>query len=147
MGREITKVQARPTALVEQCGNCGRPIGKLETPHLWQSNVVCPECHGRLTRQATAHLVVPNASSVVPLPAPVFHPSPAPTPMPMQPIIIQSPAPTVNVFNQNTQTVNMRVQRRGCLGTIFRMIFLLVVIVVITIAICVVWTVFSVHAR
>jgi len=34
---------------VESCANCNRPIGNLETPHLWQGNVVCPECHARLS--------------------------------------------------------------------------------------------------
>lgn len=30
---------------MEQCENCGRSIGKLETPRLWSERVVCTECH------------------------------------------------------------------------------------------------------
>ncbi len=33
----------------ESCENCGRQIGKLETPMLWQEHVVCGECHRRLS--------------------------------------------------------------------------------------------------
>ena len=37
---------------IEHCANCGRPIGKLETPHLFQEHVVCAECEARLSRQS-----------------------------------------------------------------------------------------------
>ena len=30
---------------LEACENCGRKIGKLETPMVWQEQVVCRECH------------------------------------------------------------------------------------------------------
>ncbi|HUX15268.1 MAG TPA: DUF3302 domain-containing protein [Phycisphaerae bacterium] len=29
---------------VEQCANCGRSIGALETPHVWQGRIVCSGC-------------------------------------------------------------------------------------------------------
>ena len=31
-----------------KCENCGRDIGKLEMPRLWQNHVVCAECASRL---------------------------------------------------------------------------------------------------
>jgi hypothetical protein len=31
------------------CANCGRTIGKLETPHDWQGHIVCAECRSRLS--------------------------------------------------------------------------------------------------
>ena len=34
----------------ELCSNCGRQIGKLETPHLWLDQVVCAECHERIEK-------------------------------------------------------------------------------------------------
>lgn len=42
-----------PAVTVEQdqCENCGRKIGKLETPQLWQEHVVCAECLARLKSQ------------------------------------------------------------------------------------------------
>ena len=33
----------------ENCENCGRVIGRLETPHLWRKHVVCATCHANLT--------------------------------------------------------------------------------------------------
>lgn len=35
----------------ETCANCGRGIGKLETPRVFEGNVVCPECWGRLEQE------------------------------------------------------------------------------------------------
>lgn len=34
---------------METCENCGRAIGKLETPHLHGEHVVCLECKQRLS--------------------------------------------------------------------------------------------------
>ncbi len=34
---------------MEKCENCGRVIGKLETPYVWTGNIVCAECHQRLS--------------------------------------------------------------------------------------------------
>jgi len=36
-------------ATIETCENCGRAIGKLETPRVWQDRVVCGECMPRLS--------------------------------------------------------------------------------------------------
>jgi uncharacterized membrane-anchored protein len=33
---------------MENCQNCGRPIGNLETPHVFQEHIVCPTCYERL---------------------------------------------------------------------------------------------------
>ena len=52
---------------LETCANCGRTIGNLETPHLWNQQVVCGECINRLSSPAPA--VPPPASSLVPRPA------------------------------------------------------------------------------
>ena len=41
----------RLLADVETCRNCGRAIGKLETPQVWKDAIVCGECHARLTKQ------------------------------------------------------------------------------------------------
>jgi hypothetical protein len=30
------------------CENCGRPIGRLETPKVWKDHVVCPACYKSL---------------------------------------------------------------------------------------------------
>ena len=39
----------RPDSGQGTCANCGRAIGKLETPRVWQNHVVCAECEKRLT--------------------------------------------------------------------------------------------------
>jgi hypothetical protein len=39
---------------LETCANCGRTIGNLETPHLHQEHVVCPECYARLAVPAAS---------------------------------------------------------------------------------------------
>lgn len=36
---------------MEECSNCGRVIGKLETPRVFEGNVVCAACWGVLTAQ------------------------------------------------------------------------------------------------
>jgi hypothetical protein len=38
---------------LEKCANCDRPIGRLETPYLYQSQVVCKSCYDRLVPVAT----------------------------------------------------------------------------------------------
>ena len=48
----------------ETCANCGRVIGKLETPMVWKENVVCPECFGRLSGMRT---IPPIPDAVAPL--------------------------------------------------------------------------------
>ena len=37
----------------ETCENCGRVIGKLETPMVWHEKVVCTDCFGRLSGMRT----------------------------------------------------------------------------------------------
>lgn len=37
---------------LETCENCGRTIGALETPYLWQSRTICFECRQRLEKEA-----------------------------------------------------------------------------------------------
>lgn len=34
--------------MIETCGNCGSPIGKLEPAMVWKNNVVCAACHKKL---------------------------------------------------------------------------------------------------
>ncbi len=47
----------------EICGNCGRSIGRLETPRIHGEHVVCAECYVRLVPQAQ---VVAYATPVQP---------------------------------------------------------------------------------
>ena len=42
------------STLCETCANCGRVIGKLETPHVWNQQVVCGECINRLSPPVAA---------------------------------------------------------------------------------------------
>jgi hypothetical protein len=42
-----------PTVSVS-CENCDRPIGRLETPHVWLDHVVCGRCHSDLSVQPGA---------------------------------------------------------------------------------------------
>lgn len=35
---------------LERCLNCGGTVGSLETPYLWQDNIVCVDCYNRLKR-------------------------------------------------------------------------------------------------
>ena len=44
-------VKERP---METCENCGRTIGKLETPHRYENHVVCPKCDQLLQGQKTS---------------------------------------------------------------------------------------------
>ena len=45
---------ARTQAVGEICDNCGRSIGRLETPHVHGNHVVCAECLARLTPPSRA---------------------------------------------------------------------------------------------
>ncbi len=38
----------------EICANCGRQIGKLETPMVWKQDVVCQACHKLLRQEGHA---------------------------------------------------------------------------------------------
>lgn len=38
---------------VERCANCDSPIGKLETPHVFNGEVVCATCHRKLSSENT----------------------------------------------------------------------------------------------
>src|SRR5277367_5745879 len=41
------------TEPVDRCVNCGTAIGKLETPMVWEEEVVCVECHAKLSKAET----------------------------------------------------------------------------------------------
>ncbi len=64
------------TAPKETCENCGRTIGKLETPWLYDDNVVCRECWERLQEETAEPTKVappaPARPAYVPLPQPVI---------------------------------------------------------------------------
>lgn|GEM_PF-5105768 len=47
---------------METCANCDRTIGKLETPFLWQDEIVCQDCHARLQRQSSSARPTSHAS-------------------------------------------------------------------------------------
>jgi predicted RNA-binding Zn-ribbon protein involved in translation (DUF1610 family) len=36
--------------VIEKCANCGGTIGKLETPMVWKGEVVCADCHAKLSK-------------------------------------------------------------------------------------------------
>lgn len=38
--------------VMETCENCGRQIGNLETPHLWQGKIVCIGCANTLAQSS-----------------------------------------------------------------------------------------------
>jgi hypothetical protein len=44
----------------EKCANCGTVIGRLETPHLVDDQIVCIACHRRLTVPVAQAVVVPT---------------------------------------------------------------------------------------
>ncbi|MCL2647723.1 MAG: hypothetical protein FWD61_12055 [Phycisphaerales bacterium] len=69
-------------APIEKCSNCDRVIGKLETPHLWNDNVVCSECLERLKSSA-------KSTSV-----PVLKTSPVMTATAARPIPQKAPSST-----------------------------------------------------
>lgn len=56
-------------AAARECDNCGRSIGKLETPHVWERNVVCATCHRALSDTAVAP--ARTATATIPTAAPV----------------------------------------------------------------------------
>jgi len=39
---------------METCENCGATIGKLETPNVWQSHIVCAQCYAKLAAPVTS---------------------------------------------------------------------------------------------
>src|SRR5687768_13788572 len=41
-------LMSTPQLATEACENCGRLIGRLETPHVLGENIVCAECHAIL---------------------------------------------------------------------------------------------------
>ncbi len=61
---------ANTQAVSETCENCGRVIGRLETPHVHGDHVVCAECLARLTP--------PSRPPPAPIPA-IARPTPAPS--------------------------------------------------------------------
>lgn len=56
----------KPGVDVIECANCGRVIGKLETPRVFQEQAVCATCMARLSPDGASAKLVP----VVPAPLP-----------------------------------------------------------------------------
>jgi hypothetical protein len=46
--------QTPANAGAETCANCGRTIGRLETPHVWQNAIVCAQCRKMLEAEKPA---------------------------------------------------------------------------------------------
>jgi hypothetical protein len=63
--------------MMEECTNCGRVIGKLEMPRVFDGNVVCAGCWGVLSQN---------------VPAALAYQTPAPPPPPEQPHVIEQTA-------------------------------------------------------
>jgi tetratricopeptide (TPR) repeat protein len=85
----------------EHCENCGRVIGRLETPYVWRKHTVCAACHAHLTAPAAAAAVNPRPiGGAPPLPAPQHYHArtmpPAPHAPSPAPIALQPPAPAVH---------------------------------------------------
>jgi rubrerythrin len=68
-------IQRNPS-LPEKCANCGRRIGNLETPFVWQASIVCVECYERLRREEQLKpppITPPTAEATAELrPAPTY---------------------------------------------------------------------------
>ena len=56
----------------EACANCGRAIGKLEAAHIWNEQVVCAECHGKLAGAPAAAGAPPAVPTSVAPPVVVY---------------------------------------------------------------------------
>jgi hypothetical protein len=50
-------------AAMETCRNCNRPIGNLETPHVWNGHVVCAACRNALEAGVPRAVPPPTSSS------------------------------------------------------------------------------------
>jgi hypothetical protein len=107
---------------IERCANCDAPIGRLETPQIWQDAIVCGACFSKLARPFGAGLAapVPAQPQIIMMQTPAAAPAPA---------IHVSSAPVVHVHSTNVNTNVVRV-RRGCLGSLIHTIFVLVAIVI-----------------
>lgn len=64
---------------METCENCGRGIGNLETPFVWEDKAVCKPCHTKLSR-ANGPPPVP-ASAQPPRPPIIMNPGPVAAPV------------------------------------------------------------------
>lgn len=49
----------------EVCANCGRMIGKLETPYVWREKVVCEPCH-KVLASGQSSPMIPSSDSATP---------------------------------------------------------------------------------
>lgn len=51
---------------METCENCGRSIGRLETPHVIEDSVVCAQCHAQVrASRAPAKPTAPPPAAVI----------------------------------------------------------------------------------
>ena len=50
----------------ETCENCGRSIGRLETPQIYNDHIVCPDCLARLSPQRSAPPPIPFVAQPIP---------------------------------------------------------------------------------
>lgn len=69
------------------CGNCGGPIGKLQTPLEWDGHQICSACHRELSLAKAAAEAPPAA----PMSAQPMLPAPAVVQPSAQPVVIESP--------------------------------------------------------
>lgn len=42
--------------MADKCENCGKSIGKMETPYLWNEKVVCLDCHNWFSSRADSSI-------------------------------------------------------------------------------------------
>lgn len=113
---------------VERCGNCDAPIGRLETPHVWQDVIVCSACYGKLVGPVSPQIPSPPAQ-----PQPQIIMMQAPT-APHVPTVHVNSSPVVHMHNTNVNTNTLRASR-GCLGSLIHSIAVLIGIIIFIVGI------------
>lgn len=53
------------TTELETCANCGHTIGKLEIPMLWREEIVCADCHNRLSSAKINYSTITTTKSEI----------------------------------------------------------------------------------
>lgn len=91
----------------ETCANCGRDIGRLETPRVWDGNIVCGPCDTLLRGDAVL-AIKENRPAPAPIPA-----NPFPPPHPGGPTIAMSTAPACPYCGSHSIASSRMIHERG----------------------------------
>jgi hypothetical protein len=92
----------------EVCENCGKPIGKLETPRVHDDHVVCPECWRRLQPEVLPARRVAPAEAVPTLI--IAAPSQVPPPVARQPTYL-NPIHTGRIVTTEKTAKSLKLQQ------------------------------------